>query len=361
MLTAAISYIQIQAEALQLARAARSATQFNETDSTHIDYEADRWYKSLPDQYNYTHPSTDEHAQYGSEVNSRDGIAMYRHRVILYLRRNHLRIQAYRPVLQSASLMLSESTSDYTRIVVDVAKDTIKIITHIHATSDVYRTQPVSFSAFLTSALAVLLLAVSNAPQQLSEQCRDEFGMALDLVRGLSARSPAGKRLVRTMRSLKELGPELLRLHAKTSSTSMATKPSEVQRGDGVASSRTQRDAHSSAAMAMTTLAGHPVDEHALLETHEKSSGGTDSANDGVVTGVDGASLADVANDLSSFFQVAETYGKANSSAKPTSGRGKGGKSTRAGSGGVLSSGGASASMAAGSEEEFGRIVRDLF
>jgi hypothetical protein len=72
--------------------------------------------------------------------------------------------------------------------------------------------------------------------------CRDEFYMALDLVRGLSGESHVSKRLWRTVRTLKEVGPRL----------------------GLVSSEQLQNDEQSNAAVAMAGLAGHPVDEMAL-------------------------------------------------------------------------------------------------
>jgi hypothetical protein len=93
---------------------------------------------------------------------------------------------------------------------------------------------------FLTSALAVLFLAVAHAPAEFNTQVRDEFHMALDLVRGLSTTSYVSKRLWKTIKMLKEVGPRL---------------------GLNININNEPSDAHSSAAVAMAGLAGHQVDE----------------------------------------------------------------------------------------------------
>jgi hypothetical protein len=64
--------------------------------------------------------------------------------------------------------------------------------------------------------------------------------MALDLVRGLSTTSYVSKRLWKTIKMLKEVGPRL---------------------GLNINTNNEPSDAHSSAAVAMAGLAGHQVDE----------------------------------------------------------------------------------------------------
>ena len=108
-----------------------------------------------------------------------------------------MRILIYRPVLHTATTILSHL--DFAHTVVKVAKDTIRILTYINRTSDIYRCQQTIFNYFLISGLAVLFLAVAHAPAEFSATCRDEFYNALDLVRGLSAQSHVSKRLWRTV------------------------------------------------------------------------------------------------------------------------------------------------------------------
>jgi hypothetical protein len=95
------------------------------------------------------------------------------------------------------------------------------------------------------SALAVLFLAVAHAPADFNRQVRDEFYMALDLVKGFSTKSYISKRLWNTIRGLKEVGPRL----------GLPSRPLNMD----------TNDAHSTAAVAMAGLAGHPVDELAIF------------------------------------------------------------------------------------------------
>ena len=91
--------------------------------------------------------------------------------------------------------------------VVDLAKDTIQYLNHLNSTTNLYRRAQVFYHQFLTSAISVVFLASVHAPVRFSAVCREEFYMALDLVKDLSAKSWVSKRLWRTIRSLKDVAP----------------------------------------------------------------------------------------------------------------------------------------------------------
>ncbi|KAF2746438.1 hypothetical protein M011DRAFT_445229 [Sporormia fimetaria CBS 119925] len=212
----------------------------NKDELDHFNAEVLNWYHSVPESLKYRHPDPGR----GRHLPPR---GLHRLQVALYLRRNQMRILIYRPVLHSATSILRYR--DYAQTVVDIAKDTIRTLTHVNQTSDLYRTQQMMLNYFLTSALAAVFLAAAHAPAEFSQQCREEFYMALELVRHLSASSYVSKRLWKTIKSLKELGPRL---------------GLNVSNGDTA-------DAHSTAAVAMTSLAGHPVDEMTLYPNGQSS------------------------------------------------------------------------------------------
>lgn len=89
----------------------------------------------------------------------------------------------------------------------DIAKDTIRYLNHLNNTTNLYRRVQVFYHQFLTSAIAVVFLASVHAPVRFSATCREEFYMALELVKDLSAKSWASQRLWRTIRSLKDVAP----------------------------------------------------------------------------------------------------------------------------------------------------------
>lgn len=173
-----------------------------------------------------------------------------------------------------------------TKATQDVAKDTIRVLTHINQTSDLYRTQQVLFNAFLTSALAVLFLAVAHTPALFATEVREEYYMALDLVRGFSKGSYVGKRLWKTIRVLKEVGPKL----------GLAPKDEDQNH----AQSQQQLDPNRSAAVAMAGLAGHNVDEMALMQ-------GNSGQGWSIASGAS-SSPDHMANDLTSLFEVAQAF-----------------------------------------------------
>jgi hypothetical protein len=213
----------------------------------------------------------------------------------------------------------------YSETVVELAKDTIRALTHLNQTTDIYRAQQVCFNYFLVSALAVIFLASCHAPVQFSAICRDEFYMALDLVKGFSSKSYISKRLWRTIRGLKEVGPKL--------------GLAEDVAVPGV------EDPHSSAALAMAGLAGH--------EISNLGSFGGNSMGNGPMNGFQ------MSHEMTSLFEAALGNASAlNGSAHgyPSTGLQDGVQSEGLGVGVNLSG-----TNAFGGEEELYRQMRDLF
>ncbi len=90
---------------------------------------------------------------------------------------------------------------------VDLAKDTIRYLNFLNTTSNLYRRMQVFYHQFLTSAISAVFLASVHAPVRFSAVCREEFYLALELVKDLSAKSFVSKRLWRAIRSLKDVAP----------------------------------------------------------------------------------------------------------------------------------------------------------
>ncbi|KAG9186582.1 hypothetical protein G6011_09690 [Alternaria panax] len=210
-------------------------------DISFLDFQVLNWHRSIPESLKFVHPDSGRQGEPPARV-------IHRLQVVLYLRANQMRILIYRPVLHTATTIMENI--EFAHVVVKVAKDTIRILTYINQTSDIYRSQQTMYNYFLISALAVLFLAVAHAPAEFSQQSRDEFYMALELVRGLSSNSYVSKRLWRTIKTIKEVGPRL----------------GLVIRNDDT------HDAHSSAAVAMAGLAGHSMDDLALFSNSRTGS-----------------------------------------------------------------------------------------
>ncbi len=283
----------------------------------YLDYQVLQWHKTVPSCLAFFDPETGEEADSGSR-------AVRRLRILIYLRANQMRILIYRPALHSATSIMENRACAQT--VVDVAKDTIRVLTHLNQTSDIYRTQQVCFNYFLVSALAVLFLAVSHAPAEFNQQVRDEFYMALDLVKGFSTKSYSSKRLWNTIRGLREVGPRL----------GLPSRPLNMD----------TNDAHSTAAVAMAGLAGHPVDELAMFANGHGISPLGASPKDGL----------QMSYELTNLFEAAGGYGSvipANPGTESVNGFGA--------SHGDISAGAEALSGMFGNEEEFSRIMKDLF
>lgn len=206
-----------------------STADLKKADIGYLDYQILQWQKSIPPELQL--PTADV-----AQTSSR---AMHRLQILLYLRANQLRILIYRPVLHSANCIMENLP--YANTVVELSKDTIRALTHLEQTTDIYRAHQSIFNYFLISALAVIFLASCHAPVQFSTICREEFYMALDLVKGFSSKSYVSKRLWKTIKGLKEVGPKL------------------GLSQDSLSTSRANEDPHSSAALAMAGLAGHEI------------------------------------------------------------------------------------------------------
>lgn len=237
----------------------RSTTKFEGPDSEinkdnigYLDFQILQWHNNIPESLRFH--------QVDNAINtSATSRGQRRLQVILVLRTNQMRVSIYRPVLHSATNIMENKS--YAQTVVDVAKDTIRVLTRLNENTDIYRTQQACFNYFLVSALAVLFLAVAHAPVEFSRQVRDEFYMALDLIKGFSAKSYISKRLWKMIKGLKEVGPKL-----GVISRQSLTDPN---------------DAHSSAAVAMAGLAGHQVDPMATFTSAQQPSSLGSSPLDG--------------------------------------------------------------------------------
>ncbi|TVY16790.1 putative transcriptional regulatory protein [Lachnellula arida] len=280
----------------------------------YLDYQILQWQKGIPLELQL--PTTS-----APQTSSR---AVHRLQIILYLRANQMRILIYRPVLHTASSI--QENLAYAQTVVELAKDTIRAITHLNRTTDIYRRGQVCFNYFLTSAIGVIFLASCHAPVHFSSICREEFYMALDLVKGFSNKSFVSKRLWKTIKGLKEVGPKL------------GLSP-DIDRSE---------DPHSSAALAMAGLAGHEIS--GLGNAYEGMNGmnGNGSGPNGFQMSLDMTSLFEAA------LGSARTNGNGNGQNTGTPYNGN----VTLGDGDVLSGIG---SNVFGGDEELYNQMKDLF
>lgn len=192
-----IRYSRIAAKVWKFIAAFNNTDEIKKEDMNYLDWQVLRWAESIPGSLRLDTSVQGQH----------EPRSLRRLRSMLYLRANQLRMLIHRPVLHTAAHVRRYAAESAT--VVDLAKDTIRFITRLHATSDIYQRQQVTFNWFLVSALAVLFLAAAQDPSQFSAACKEEFYMALELVKGFSTHSYISRRLWKSIRSLKKLGPQL--------------------------------------------------------------------------------------------------------------------------------------------------------
>lgn len=281
-------------------------------DMDYLNYQVLNWQKAIPDSLQFDHLDSGRDTESGSR-------AIRRLRLSLYLRANQMRILIYRPVLHSATSIMENR--DNARTVVDVAKDTIRVVTRVNQTSDIYRTQQQLYNYFLVSALAVLFLAVSHAPIEFNRQVRDEFYQALDLVKGFSTKSYLSKRLWKTIRGLREVGQKL----------GLISRQDAADAGDP----------HSNAAVAMAGLAGHSIEQLSVYP------------NDMTNSPMNGLQMS---HELTNLFEAVGGYGNfmgVNTNAD--------GLNSFAATEGEMQNGGEGVPGVFGNEDEFARIIGELF
>ena len=126
------------------------------------------------------------------------------------------------------------------------------------------------------AALAVVFLAISHAPAEFSSQVREEFYMALDLIKEYRSRSYISRRLWKTIKGLKDIAPKL------------GLTPAQ----------RDDPNNPATAALAMAGLAGHQVDETKLFSPGQAISSMASSPMSG----------QQMSHELTSFFEAAQGY-----------------------------------------------------
>lgn len=283
----------------------------------YLDYQVLQWYKNVPDALKLYPVESSGSAETVSR-------GLRRLRVLLYLRMNQLRILIYRPVLHTASSIFEERSRAQT--VVDIAKDSLRLLARLNQTSDIYRTQQITFNYFLVAALAVLFLAVCHAPTEFNRQVRDEFYMALELLSGFSSKSYVSKRLWKTIKGLRKIGEKL----------GVFARPLGPD----------SNDPHSTAAVAMAGLAGHPMEDLSVYGPMSTVDDLGNSPMNGMQMSHELTNLFEAVGGLNNFM---------------TSSTGADSINGFVGHDGEMQNTGEGFSGALGDEGEFSRVIRDLF
>ncbi|CAK7227128.1 hypothetical protein SBRCBS47491_006464 [Sporothrix bragantina] len=191
-----------------------------------LDREILQWYDSVPERVRISNFDRE------LPLPSTPSYNIERLQIWTRLRLNQIRIWLHTPVLHSASSI--NKNMEQAQKVVDLAKDTIRYLSRLNNSSNLYRRIQVFYHQFLTSAIAVLFLASTHQPVQFSADCREEFYMAMNLVKDMSAKSWVSQRLWRTIRSLQAYAPRLgLQQREEDQHYSAATSMSGFNVGGG--------------------------------------------------------------------------------------------------------------------------------
>lgn len=158
-----------------------------------LDLSTQDWLESIPSHLRLRHPRLGLAARTQPRV-------LHRLRALLYLRGNQTRISVYQHYLFNTATITANLQSAW--LVVDIALDSVQILVHLNATTDIYSRQQNAFNYFLVSAMAVIFLAVCHAPTIFTGPCRKVFLDAVDLVRGFSRHSVVSRRLWKSIRGL---------------------------------------------------------------------------------------------------------------------------------------------------------------
>jgi hypothetical protein len=182
----------------------------------YLDFQLQQWVKNIPNDLQLIHPRLGDAA--------RDQPRSLQHlRVLLYVRANHMRIFVHRHHILSPARISQNLAS--AQLVMDIAKDTIRVLVHLRETSTIYETQQTAFNYFLVSAISAIFLGVCHAPAEFSHSCRMEFYSALGLLSALSAHSSITRRLWKSVKGLNQIAPRL-GLAPTGASTSPSSSPS---------------------------------------------------------------------------------------------------------------------------------------
>ena len=314
-----ISYNRISSKIWYSGLGSEGATDIRRDEIGYLDYQILQWYKQVPDGLKFYPTESPKHG-HGDSANR----GLRRLRVLLYLRMNQLRILIYRPVLHSAASIAEDK--GHAQTVVDVAKDTIRVLTRLNQTSDIYRSQQITFNYFLVAALAVLFLAVCHAPADFNRPVRDEFYMALQLISGFSTKSYVSKRLWKAIKGLRKIGERL----------------GVIVRPFGSDSN----DPHSTAAVAMAGLAGHQIED---LSVYGPMNGVTELGN----SPLNGLQMS---HELTNLFEAVGGVGNFIGSGTTSDGI-----NGFVGHDGEIQNTGEGLSGVIGDEGEWSRVIRDLF
>ncbi|KAF9879651.1 fungal specific transcription factor domain-containing protein [Colletotrichum karsti] len=180
-LKAMVAYSQIGNKVWSTSyNSARTTGAVRDDEISYLLYLIDRWYEELPESLRLSQDWESREWTQATRVPQRL-------QLLLHLRTNQMKILLLQPILHSPSSLKANKSK--VQSLIRFAKDTIRKLHSLNKSTDIYQTQQMCFNHFLVSALGVIFLVVALAPSEYGSTVRDEFHVALDLIRGLSAKS----------------------------------------------------------------------------------------------------------------------------------------------------------------------------
>lgn len=179
-----------------------SAKTFSKETVSYLEFQIESWAKSIPKHLQLETASTLQDDAGSSKT-------MQRLRILLHLRKNHLRLLInYQCVLSIDSV---QKDLEAAQTLVETAKDSISVLVRLNSEGTMYTRQQAAFNHFLMTALAIVFLAVCHAPSEFGHQCRPTFDSAIMLVRTSAAHGSNSHRL---WKSIQVLLPQAQDLYA---------------------------------------------------------------------------------------------------------------------------------------------------
>lgn len=173
-----------------------------------LDQSIKQWYTNLPPEVQLELSDWEDIPPYLSPpVDSQKEYDLQRLQIWTWLRFNQIRLWLHTPILHTHSSIMEHV--HHAEVAVKLAKNTIRYLTHLNNTTNVYRKMQIFYHQFLSSAITILFVASCHAPVNFSSSCRDEFYMALELLKDMSAKSWVSKRLWGMVKSLRDVAPRL--------------------------------------------------------------------------------------------------------------------------------------------------------
>lgn len=177
------------------------------------------WYLSVPDQLRL-------HGQQDSWDPAVEGRGKYKLRLMLYLRANQMRTAIYR----ASSLQFGLSTFGHAEVnsMVDIARDTIRILAGLANAPDLHHARDKTFKHFIETAISSLLSVMSLTGSLCSASYLPDIALALEVIQQLSVKSPPSMSLQGNQESLQKVtnnteAPSRLGYHVPAASATIKT------------------------------------------------------------------------------------------------------------------------------------------